>query len=78
MGSLKISFTNVNISLLVNLIINNKNLIIGVVRMKKYDDFDLKLNEKKAGGEVKPQVSSRYLCTIGSCNKWICITTTTK
>ncbi|HEL1796080.1 TPA: lantibiotic streptin [Streptococcus suis] len=38
-------------------------------------DLDLKTNKKDT---VTPAVGSRYLCTPGSCWKWVCFTTTVK
>ncbi|MGN7118993.1 gallidermin/nisin family lantibiotic [Lysinibacillus odysseyi] len=45
--------------------------------MPKFDDFDLNLKEAN-DNQVEPMVGSRYMCTPGSCWKWVCFTTTAK
>ena len=40
-------------------------------------DFDLNLKSTK-NEDASPSVGSRYLCTPGSCLKWVCLTTTVK
>ena len=49
----------------------------GELEMAKYDDFDLKIRTAADGdNEPTPRVSSRYLCTPGSCWAIVCFTTT--
>lgn len=51
----------------------------GVLEMAKYDDFDLKIKTAAEGDDdPTPRVSSRYLCTPGSCWDLVCFTTTIK
>lgn len=49
--------------------------------MSKYDDFDLKVkktSEEEKDEQPTARVSSRYLCTPGSCWDLVCFTTTIK
>ena len=51
----------------------------GVLEMAKYDDFDLKIRTAADGdNEPTPRVSSRYLCTPGSCWAIVCLKKTIK
>lgn len=46
--------------------------------MVKNDDFDLNIkkypNPNKQSGKINPKITSRYLCTGGTCWKGHCIT----
>ncbi|MFP7277214.1 gallidermin/nisin family lantibiotic [Bacillus paralicheniformis] len=53
-----------------------KNLERERLKLPKFDDFDLNVKQASEKDVVKPEVGSRYLCTPGSCWKWVCFTTT--
>ncbi|NWN80302.1 MULTISPECIES: gallidermin/nisin family lantibiotic [Bacillus] len=55
---------------------DSKNLERERPKLPKFDDFDLNVKQASEKDVVKPEVGSRYLCTPGSCWKWVCFTTT--